>query len=159
MVRTNWTLTDMSTAMQRVFESVRSEVPPLDFGDVAERATMHRVAHHMEEEFEGWNVDCEYDRNDQVKKSLSGTAGCSQRKMTDEIIPDIIVHHRRETGRENNLLVVELKRNAADDSCDRAKLEGLTSAANNYQYQFGLYINIASGSFVCRWYVNGSEQT
>lgn len=152
-----WTFEKMREAMRRTIESVKRETPPLNFQLAAERATAHRVAHHMEKEFAGWNVDCEYDRDGQTKKALMGIKGCVEAKATDEIIPDIIIHRREAQGRENNLLVVELKKSSADDSCDREKLERLTSATGHYQYQFGLYVNIASGRFDCRWFIDGCE--
>ncbi len=80
----------------------------MEFHDVHERSTAHRLAVHMEAHFRGtWNVDCEYDRDGQVRKTLEGIAQCDGRK-TDNILPDIIVHHRGYEGRLHNLLVIEL---------------------------------------------------
>ena len=98
-----------------------------------------------------WNVDCEYDRDGLAKKTLAGIAECNTQKITDEILPDIIVHQRERRGRAHNLLVVELK-NVQPRPCDRRKLELLTDPNGHYQYQLGLYINIDGGKFTCTWY-------
>jgi hypothetical protein len=58
---------------------------------------------------EGGNVDCEYDRDEHLRKRLKGIEQCRGHKATD-IVPDIMVHHRLGRGRENNLLVIELKK-------------------------------------------------
>ena len=92
-----------------------------------------------------------------ILKSLMGIAQCNSRKATDEILPDIIVHHRRGEGRDHNLLVVELKKYAEEDACDKRKLELLTDPNGRYQYQLGLYINIDGGRFTCTWYKDSTR--
>ena len=91
------------------------------------------------------------------KAQLLGIAQCNARKASDRILPDIIVHRRRQEGRHNNLLVIEVKKDAEDDPCDQRKLELLTDIKGGYQYGLGLYINIAGGSFVCTWYKGGAK--
>lgn len=135
--------------------------PLLDFQNVHERTTAHRLAVHLEPLFEGWNVDCEYNRNQDFVKILSTLGECDERS-TDRVYPDIIIHHRQKTGRDHNLLVIELKRNSKEDACDRRKLELLTKLKTDrvkqYQYQLGLYINIDSGRFACTWYREGQQE-
>jgi hypothetical protein len=111
----------------------------------------------MERHFHGtWNVDCEYDRDGQVRKALEGIAECDARK-TDYILPDIIVHHRGGEGRLHNLLVIEVMKHAAEDACDRKKLELLTRPDRHYRYQLGLYINVDGGKCTCTWYKDGKR--
>ena len=88
-------------------------------------------------------------------RPLNGITECGAQKKTDRILPDIIVHRRCEEGRKNNLLVVELKCNAAHDECDHKKLALLTKLNGEYAYQFGLYIYINGGNFICTWYKDG----
>jgi hypothetical protein len=100
----------------------------------------------MEQFFTGWDVDCEYDRDGFVRMYLRQIAQCDQQRETDAIVPDIIVHHRREYGSDHNLLVIELKKDDPNDVCDRMKLELLTDAGGRYRryaYRLGLYINTA----------------
>jgi len=144
-------------AVAIAIESLKGEVPALDFQSVLERATAHRLAVHSEPHFKAWNVDCEYDRDGQLRKSLMGIAQCNSRKAADEILPDVVVHHRYGQGRDHNLLVVELKKDAKEDACDKRKLELLTAPDGHYQYQVGLYINIDGGRFACTWYKGGAR--
>ena len=145
------------SAVAAAIESVRGERPVLQFESVHERSTAHRLAVQFEPHFETWNVDCEYDRDGQLQKTLEGIARCNSRKATDEILPDIIIHHRQGQGRDHNLLVVELKKHTEEDDCDTRKLELLTAPDGHYQYQIGLYINIEGGRFDCAWYKDGSR--
>jgi hypothetical protein len=133
--------------------ALKAENPQLDFIAVHERAVTHRLAVHLEVSLVGWNVDCEYDRDGQDQKLLEGISQCSSEKKTDRILPDIIVHHRGRSGPENNLLVIEAKKDSARDACDHEKLKRLTQG--RYAYRFGLYLNIAGGQLACCWYENG----
>lgn len=151
------TYAQVQRAVTVAIERVKSEDPALDFGIVHERSTAHRLAVQMEPDFETWNVDCEYDRDGQIKKRLMGISECKRLKATDEILPDIVVHHRRGEGRAHNLLAIELKKQADEDICDRRKLELLTATNEHYEYQVGLYINIDGGRFVCTWYRHGKQ--
>jgi hypothetical protein len=147
---------EVQTAVQTAIGGVRGETPPLNFQAAHERSTAHRLAVHMEPHFRPeWNVDCEYDRDGQLRKTLEGIAHCDAQKKTDDILPDIIVHHRRGEGRAHNLLVIELKKDATADVCDQKKLERLTDLHSHYQYQLGLYINVDGGRFTCTWYKDG----
>jgi hypothetical protein len=148
----------VKAAVAAAIEGLRRETPPLDFQRVHERSTAHRLAVHMEPLFAPWNVDCEYDRDGLAKKYLQGIVQCDRQRETDAILPDIIVHVRREQGRERNLLVVELKKDDPEDACDRMKLELFTAPEGHYGYQFGLYINIDRGNFACTWYCGGRRQ-
>lgn len=136
-------------------ESLKSESRPLRLANVHERSIAHRIAVHMEPLFIEWDIDCEYDRDGEVRKELDGIAGCDAQKRTNVILPDIVVHKRGHRNRENNLLVIEIKKNEIKDICDAEKLKLFTSGSNRYQYQFGLYIFINSGEFVFTWYKDG----
>lgn len=112
----------------------------------------------MEDSFDGWNVDCEYNRQRMISKQLEGIRGCDEQKKTNRIYPDIIVHHRTNNDdpiRGENLLVIELKNDDPEDACDRRKLELLTHQDGYYKYQLGLYINISDNQFTKTWYKNG----
>jgi hypothetical protein len=143
-------------AVQRAFDSLRAEQPPLDFHIVHERSTAHRLALHLEPCFNGWNIDCEYDRYGRVQKLLEGIRACDERRRTDRILPDIIVHHRGQNGSGHNLLVVELKKDEVQDPCDFEKLQGMTYSHGSFSYQLGLYVNINRGQFDCTWFKDGA---
>ncbi len=147
----------LQAAVHSAINDVKAETPTLNFRHVHEQATAHRLAVHFENRFDGWNVDCEYDRKEQIRKMLPGIANCERSKSTDWILPDIVVHHRESTGRMHNLLVVELKKNAPKDPCDQRKLELFTAQNSQYEYQLGLFININGDQFDCTWYKDGRE--
>lgn len=148
----------VQAAIQSAIEGIRQEERPLNFELTHERTIAQRLAVHLQPSFGGeWDVDCEYDRDGQLKKTLEGIKGCDSEKKTDEILPDIIVHHRGGEHRAHNLLVVEIKKDDREDPCDRRKLELLTASDGHYQYQLGLYINVNGGNFVCTWYKDGQQ--
>jgi hypothetical protein len=103
----------------------------------SEWAIAHRIAVYLEKYFEGWNIDCEYN-----KVGLHGTTkhdadGAYRR-------PDIIIHHRAMTEKEHNLLVIEVKIKNTD--ADYGKLRDFTSPTNQhrpFQYQYGLALSFA----------------
>jgi len=146
----------LQTCLDAAITAVRQERPSLALARVHERSTAHRLAVQMEAHFPGWNIDCDYDRDGEDTKRLLNLSPCGGR-TTDRILPDIIVHHRGESGREHNLLVIELKKDAGEDPCDAEKLRRFTDHAGGYQYQFGLYLNINDGAFDATWYVDGAS--
>ena len=94
--------------------------------DVNERSITHKLAEHIQREFKGWHVDCEYNRKWQRPKTLEGK--CFAEVCPDDIhartvYPDIIIHHR---GIPDNLLAIEVKKRTNPDGLDidRAKLAG-----------------------------------
>jgi hypothetical protein len=147
---------EIKQSIARSIGRLLGEQPALDFHRVHERSTAHRLAVQMEPEFPQWNIDCEYDRSERMRKLLDGIRNCDPERETERIFPDIIVHHRGANGPEHNLLVVELKKNANFDRCDFEKLQGLTSPHLAFGYQLGLYINVNRGRFDCTWFKNGA---
>lgn len=147
-------------AVMSAIECVKSETRRLQAG-VSERAVAHRLAVHMEGQFEGWDIDCEYNRRGpRFPKELDGIVECEERRITNRILPDIIVHHRtNEAGPkdDDNLLVVELKNDNGEDVCDRRKLELFTDPEGYYKYQLGLYINVGNHEFTKTWYKDGVQ--
>lgn len=125
--------------------------------DVHERSFAHRLAVHMESLFEGWDIDCEYNKHGLLKKKLEGIRACDKQRKTNRIFPDIIVHKRtNESPVEENLLAIELKHDDECDACDKLKLMLLTKQDGQFNYGLGLYINIKNLEFVRTWYKEGS---
>lgn len=134
---------------------VKAEERPLQ-SDVHERSVAHRLAVHMEDLFPGWDVDCEYNKHYMLHKTLEGIKECDKQRKTNRIFPDIIVHKRTNGSHvEENLLVIEMKRDDECDLCDKMKLELFTKSDGQYKYQLGLYIDIRGGQFARTWYRNG----
>ena len=101
-----------------------------------EWAISHRLAVYLESFFNGWNVDCEYTKMGHEFKTKYDSNGNYKR-------PDIVIHKRGLTSKENNLLVIEVKfRN--NDGFDFDKLVEFTSnpmVSRIFQYQYGLAIS------------------
>ncbi len=116
--------------------------------DANERSISHRLAMYLQELFNAWDVDCEYNRNlDQVKtlqlpKRLIGWDDTDART----VYPDIIIHHR---GTEENLLVIEIKKttSAEGNSFDKRKLSAFKDELG---YHYAVALRFRTGRNDCR---------
>ena len=91
-----------------------------------ERNLTFRLAIYLQQIFNDWNVDCEYNRNHQDIKQI---------KQIDNgnIRPDIIIHHR---GTDDNLVIIEAKKsNNNEDDTEKLKKE---KQQLNYKYAYKL---------------------
>ena len=98
----------------------------------SERSFAHRLAVHMEGHFNGWNIDCEYNRQGNIPKELSKIRECDEERTTDLIYPDIIIHKR---GDQSGLVIVEAKKSSSGSNDDKRKLK-LYKAELGYPYAF-----------------------
>lgn len=102
---------------------------------LCERCLVHRLAVYLERIFEGFNVDCEFNKSfykDVVSnKALSSVSGN---------YVDILVHKRSNKLGEN-LLCIEAKKeeNKRDRDKDRRNLEILTEE-DRFAYTLGFYV-------------------
>lgn len=100
-----------------------------------EECINHKLAQRLEEILKKnriirtESVDIEYDKYKKDEKKNS---------QGKKIRPDIIVHQRR-SGNENNLIVIEAKKNYPSKH-DRDKVEDLMES-QNYQYFLGVLIS------------------
>ena len=142
--------------------------------DISERAISHKLAVHLDDNFPGLDVDCEYNgyaKSDKNKKYIMILRGRIEElgKLRDSdkneellkrlVYPDIIVHER---GKENNLLIVEIKKGNNDDTeFDREKISRYTSTEyeNDLNYKLGALIIITTGlkefPHTIEWYEEG----
>ena len=152
---------------QQVQERVGRAITTLTIKDrdlldinVNERSISHQLAGYLQQEFPGWNVDCEYNRDGSDKKTLlilRNPFRYDDVKDDDleakTVYPDIIIHHRQT---DENLLVIEMKKSGGDTSKDIAKLEAFTGA--QYEYRFGLLLVVGGdGLPTKRWFRKGKE--
>jgi hypothetical protein len=118
--------------------------------DCNERSITHRLAMYLQSEFEGWDVDCEYNRDVEavglVKRLSYPVPDKIWANDTDAktVFPDIIVHHR-ETS--ENLLVIEVKKSTNREldgrEKDRQKLQAFKDVQQlAYSYALFLLFNI-----------------
>ncbi len=142
---------------------IREDAKLFDF-DVNERTLTQRLSLYLQPKFREYAVDCEYNRDIDGLKTLPIPA---RRVRSDDtravtVFPDIVVHIRG--THENNLLVVEGKKDAPIDRVpthDANKLKALTSQNGRFKYTWGAFLNFfrrAGGvGFELRWFGNGRE--
>lgn len=109
---------EIEERVQRALDILYARDGELLRNQVAEWSVAHRLAVYIEDQFPGWNVDCEFNRQ--------GPNGDIKRRGTGEgVRPDIIVHHRGRPETSHNLLAVELKTTAS--KADRRKAREYTA--------------------------------
>jgi len=86
-----------------------------------ERSITHRLAIYLESVFCGYDVDCEYNRDEIDPKRLNGF---KKKIYSDDtcgktVYPDIIIHLR---GKKCNFIVIEAKKTSNNDNSDKEKL-------------------------------------
>lgn len=124
--------------------------------NVHERSIAYKLAEYLQVQFLDLNVDIEYNLKGLDTKLLNGIRQCSEQRATDRVLPDIIIH-KRDTN--YNLLVVEIKTNNQDDTCDIEKLKLFTTNNGDYKYVLGLFIKFNKrNNPSMRWFKNGNEE-
>jgi hypothetical protein len=111
--------------------------------DLGERTLTHRLAVHVEKQFPGWQVDCDYNRlGERTLRLPKGTIVSTDDAIGKSIYPDIVVH-RREIP--NNLLAIEVRKasNHQPPEHDRHKLRALTDPHLWFAYRIGVLLTLA----------------
>jgi hypothetical protein len=124
--------------------------------DLGERTLTHRLAVHLEKQFEGWDVDCNYDRlGERTLRLPKGTIVSTDDHIGKSIFPDIVVHHR---AVPENLLAIEVRKasNHQPPEHDQHKLRALTDPHLWFAYRIGVYLVLGKNSVVSDVYVGGA---
>jgi hypothetical protein len=112
----------------------------LAYADPAERALVARIRDLLHGQYDGWSIDLEWNRREDVIKRLRYGLSDDELISKDAIVPDLIVHR---VGKRENLLVVEVKKATNKDfDGDIWKLQGMTEQAGPYGYAVGLHLVI-----------------
>ncbi len=136
--------------MKRVDNAIHSllrQDPYLLQKDVNERSISHRLAMYLQDEFEDWDVDCEYNRNYDDIKTLEFPAEDTSVFDTHAVTvyPDIIVHRR---GSDNNLLVIEVKKTTNNNAGDW-DVRKLRSYKDQLRYGYAVFLRLRTGVEHC----------
>ena len=141
--------------------------------DIHERSMTHKLAIYLEELFNGYDVDCEYNKNTTESKKIYDVEHKIQEIKKDTeyeykdsiaVFPDIIIHKRG--NKLKNLLVIEVKKDNAIknnksklEEIDIFKLKAYTTEDLNYRY--GIYINLKNSreKVIIKKFENGVEVT
>jgi hypothetical protein len=111
--------------------------------DLGERTLTHRLAVHIEKQFSGWEVDCDYNRLGQRTLRLpKGTIISTDDEIGKSIYPDIVVHQREIP---NNLLAIEVRKasNHQPLEHEQLKLRALTDPHIWFAYRIGVLLTLA----------------
>jgi hypothetical protein len=123
--------------------------------DLGERTLTHRLAVHLERQFPGWGVDCDYDRlGARTLRLPHGTIVSTDDHLAKSIYPDIVVHQREIP---NNLLAIEVRKasNHQPPEHDQHKLRALTDPHLWFAYWIGVYLVLGKRSAVSEVYAGG----
>jgi hypothetical protein len=125
--------------------------------DLGERTLTHRLAVHVERQFPGWEVDCDYNRlGERTLRLPHGTIVSTDDTLGKSIYPDIVVHQR---AIPNNLLAIEVRKlaNHQPPEHDQHKLRALTDPHLWFAYWIGLLVTLARNDVASsEVYVGGS---
>jgi hypothetical protein len=113
--------------------------------DLGERALTHRMAVYLERQFDGWDVDCDYNRlGERLLKMPHGTIVSTDDELGKSIFPDIVVHRRTVP---ENLLAVEVRKasNHQPIEHDQHKLRGMTDPLLWFAYRVGVLLVLGKG--------------
>jgi hypothetical protein len=134
----------INSRVQRAVKDLLKNDGCLLRNDLNERAITHRLAAYLQQEFTGWKVDCEYNRNHDDPKKLylpSRNSLSSDDTHARTVFPDIIVHHR---NTDENLLVIEVKKSTGrkPEDFDKQKLRAFKRELG---YRFAAFIRFETG--------------
>ncbi len=116
--------------------------------NINERTISHRLAVYLEKYFNGWSVDCEYNRDHDDIKILDRLIERNRTNDTEAktVFPDIIVHKRMSN---ENLLVIEMKKSTNTSQKNRDKdEEKLKAFKRELGYDFAVFIDVGVGDSV-----------
>jgi hypothetical protein len=111
--------------------------------DFGERVLTHRLAVHLENQFTGWDVDCDYNRLGERRLKLPKASIVSTDDDSGKsVFPDIVVHHR---AVPENLLAIELRKAVSHQPIehDRHKLRAMTDPHLWHAFRAGLLLTLA----------------
>jgi hypothetical protein len=159
--RSQDTATRRQTELNKVIKALRDLYAQETFlfdKDVGERTITHRFAVHLEKQFPGWSIDCNYDRLGERTLHLPrGTIISTDDHLGKSIYPDVVVHQREIP---NNLLAIEI-RNANNHTAlehDKHKLKALTDPDVWFAYGLGVLLVLArSRVTLSEVYVGGAR--
>ncbi len=109
--------------------------------DASEPAISNRLGRKFELFSQGWNVDCEYNRDQGAIKTLKYALSENGDIEERNVMPDVIIH-RRNTN--DNLLAIEVKKvsNRENRFKDEAKLKAFREQLG---YKYTLFIDLETG--------------
>ncbi len=134
--------TDLNKVVDALAEFYARETDLLE-KDPGERTLTHRLAVHLEKQFKGWEVDCDYNRlGERTLRLPRATMVSTDDEFGKSVYPDIVVHQREIP---NNLLAIEVRKanNRQLLDHDEHKLRALTDPHLWFAYRIGILLTLA----------------
>jgi hypothetical protein len=134
--------TDLSRVVDALGEFYAREAHLFE-KDLGERTLTHRLAVHVEKQFPGWQVDCDYNRlGERTLRLPKGTIISTDDGIGKSVYPDIVVHQREIP---NNLLAIEVRKasNHQPREHEQHKLRALTDPHLWFAYRIGVFLTLA----------------
>jgi hypothetical protein len=147
--------TDLNKVVAALVEFYAREIHLLE-KDLGERTLTHRLAVHVEKQFSGWEVDCDYNRlGERTLRMPRGSIVSTDDEFGKSVYPDIAVHQR---DIPNNLLVIEVRKasNHQPPEHDQHKLRALTDPHLWFAYRIGVFLVLGKSSAVSEVYAGGA---
>jgi DNA-directed RNA polymerase specialized sigma54-like protein len=152
----------LESAVKRACDQLIARDHALFERNVNERSLSHKFAIYLQQEVEnwreGWEVDCEFNRDAQdtgedyakqlnlIDKLETFTTDVHDENATT-VFPDVIIHKR---GPGNNLLVVEIKKDTAPSkSIAFDKKDKLPAYVSQLDYQAAVFILLHMNKLDC----------
>lgn len=149
---------DIERIIRSCLQKLRKQDKYLLDKKVNERTITHKLAEYLQEQFLEFNVDCEYNRFDEMPKELELPMDNVNWNDTEAktVFPDIIVHKRG--TQKNNLLVIEIKKssNSNPGNFDRKKLKAFLKDPYNYRFGLFLRIDLDDEDDYLEWFTKGN---
>jgi hypothetical protein len=139
----------MQTDLNKVVDALRefyAREAYLFARDLGERTLTHRLAVHVEKQFPGWEVDCDYNRlGERTLRLPKGTIISTDDEIGKSVYPDIVVHQREIP---NNLLAIEVRKasNHQPHEHEQLKLRALTDPHLWFAYRIGVLLTLAKNT-------------
>ena len=137
-----FTIDEIKEIVKNCLQKLRRLDKNLFEKDLNERTITHKLAIYLQEEFQELNVDCEYNRFEDLVKRLELPKDKINWDDTEAktVFPDIIIHKRG--IQENNLLVIEVKKSSNINPGDFDRMKLHTFRQEPYSYTYGLFLKI-----------------
>lgn len=134
-------INELNIDIEKLLNEFVTEEQELLEVDASEQAISNKLARKFELVSHGWNVDCEYNRDQGDIKTLKYALSESGDVKERNVVPDIIVH-RRKTN--DNLLAVEVKKvnNRENRFKDESKLKAFRAQLG---YKYTLFVDVKTG--------------
>lgn len=121
--------------------------------DVNERSITHKMAEYLQQEFIGYHVDCEYNRDGHFTKKLKVKNIKTDDIEAQTIYPDIIIHKRG--NNDNNFVIIEAKKSCVNEIKKNEDIQKLKEYKKQLNYEYAIFITFYTGLEIDKYNSDG----